>query len=224
MNVHVIQHVPFEGLGSLESILSSRKARVSVSRMFEKSPVPFPADGSPDLLVVLGGPMGVADTDVYPWLAGEIDYIAKTLDRGRTRVLGICLGAQLASVALGAAVRKNPVREIGWFPVRRSAELGTPWVSAFPDTFTPFHWHGDTFDLPSGAIPVGSSEACENQGYVWKDRLLSLQFHLEMNRQSLSTLIEYGGEKLDSDALLGNPRLFGDSNELMDKAVSILMS
>jgi GMP synthase (glutamine-hydrolysing) len=99
-------------------------------------------------------------------------------------VLGICLGAQLIADVLGARVYAGPQKEIGWFPVRRAEEA---WI---PEELTVFHWHGDTFTLPGGAVRLASSEACENQGFIWSGRVAAFQFHMETTTDSMEALID----------------------------------
>jgi GMP synthase-like glutamine amidotransferase len=141
-----------------------------------------------DWLIVMGGPMGVHDEGEFPWLKAEKAAVRAALDRGAA-VLGVCLGAQLLAHVLGAEVKPNAVKEIGWFPVELSAEARSTWLGrVFPERFTPFHWHGDTFGIPAGAIPLGSSEACRNQGFLWRERVLGLQFHPEITPASLAAL------------------------------------
>jgi len=119
-------------------------------------------------------------------------------------VLGICLGAQLMAHVLGAEVKPNASKEIGWFPVGLSEGAKATWLGRVcPESFTPFHWHGDTFGIPDGAVPLGSSAACANQGYLWRERALGLQFHPEVTPASLDSLIGACGGEL---ALAGTER------------------
>ena len=163
----------------------------------------FHAGGDPaasvnaDWLIVMGGPMGVHDEAELPWLKAEKRALRAALDRGAS-VLGVCLGAQLMADVLGAPVTRNAHKEIGWHPVELSPEAQATWLAgAFPGRFTPFHWHGDTFAIPAGAVPFGSSPACRNQGFLWSDRALALQFHPEVTPESLAALAEQCGDELD---------------------------
>jgi GMP synthase-like glutamine amidotransferase len=107
------------------------------------------------------------------------------------RVLGICLGAQLIAAALGSRVYPNPKKEIGWFPLDRAAGAdGSIFGSILPRRFTALHWHGDTFDLPPGAVHLASTPACANQAFAFKDTVLGLQFHLEATREGAESLME----------------------------------
>jgi GMP synthase (glutamine-hydrolysing) len=187
LRIHWFQHVPFEGLGSLESWAGSRDATLSVTRWYAGDPAPDLR--RLDWLVVMGGPMGVYDEPQYPWLAEEKRCLRRALDAGKP-VLGVCLGAQLIACVLGAAVRRNPHREIGWFPVDWAARSSPhPLAPALPPTFDAFHWHGDTFDLPPGATPLARSAACVNQAFAIGSRVVGLQFHLETTPASAAAMI-----------------------------------
>jgi len=187
MKVHVLQHVPFEGLGSIERWLADRRAEVSHTRFFD-SPV-LPAVAGIDLVIVLGGPMGVHDEGSCPWLVAEKRFVADCIDRGLA-VLGICLGAQIIAAALGAQVYANPEREIGWWPLRLlPAAADSPLFRDFPAQVEVFHWHGDTFDLPPGADHIARSVACAHQAFVYRERTVGLQFHLETTGDSAGQLI-----------------------------------
>lgn len=184
MKTHILEHVPFEGPGSIGAWLAARRARVSRTRCFENPAFP-PVDGF-DLVVVMGGPMSVGDVHRYPWLATEKAFLQAALAAGRA-VLGICLGAQLIAAASGARVYPNREKEIGWFPVQ--GRKGRPEDFAFPRETEVFHWHGDTFDLPPGARLLATSTACRNQGFQLGERVIGLQFHLETTPESLDAII-----------------------------------
>ncbi|OHD71284.1 MAG: amidotransferase, partial [Spirochaetes bacterium RBG_16_49_21] len=195
MKIHYLQHVPFEGPAHLSAASQKLRAELSYSRLFSGEKVPDPA--SFDLLVILGGPMGVYDEREYPWLVEEKNFIAQTLASGK-RVIGICLGAQLLASLLGARVYRNSYKEIGWFPVTRSDDARSSAMgNILPDLFPAFHWHGDTFDLPAGALRLAESEACVNQGFIYEDRALGLQFHLESTAESIRQLYDNCGDELD---------------------------
>jgi len=130
-------------------------------------------------LVVLGGPMNVDQLDRFPHLTTEIEAIRQALER-RIPVLGICLGAQLLASALGATVRPNSVREIGWYRLHPTAEAsGDPLCRHLDGDQHVFQWHAYTFDLPPGAVHLASTPTCPNQAFRHGDRAYGLQFHLE---------------------------------------------
>lgn len=213
MLIHIIQHVPYEGPGHILDWARQNKHRVSFTRLYKNEL--FPAMNSVDLLVVMGGPMGIYQDSEYPWLASEKDFIRKYIDFGG-RVLGVCLGAQLIADILGARVYPNTEKEIGWFPVSLTpTAIDSPFFADLPQPFEAFHWHGDTFDIPEGAKHVLSSEACENQAFEYEERVVGLQFHVESTEQSVSDLLENC-----SDDLV-NARYIQDEDSIrrqMDKA------
>lgn len=175
----VFQHVPFEGPGAIADWAGERGGELKAVRWFAGER-PHTPPGPESRVVVMGGPMSVHDEGRYPWLREEKHWLQEHLERGGA-VLGICLGAQLPAEILGARVYPLGCREIGWFPVRRAPEAGgTVWEKVLPPEFPAFHWHGETFDIPSGAVRLAASEACRNQAFVWDHRVLALQFHLEV--------------------------------------------
>jgi GMP synthase-like glutamine amidotransferase/predicted DCC family thiol-disulfide oxidoreductase YuxK len=190
LRLHVFQHVAHEGLGSLESFFTVRGADIAYTRFFAGD-LP-PQSSAFDFLIVLGGPMNVDEEKLYPWLAAEKQAIRGALDAGKP-VLGLCLGAQLIAVALGGTVTRNAHREIGWWPVEKLPGLaGHRAASCFPDRFTTFHWHGDTFSIPPGATPLFRSEGCANQGFAWGNRkggAVALQFHPEITAEAIEVWI-----------------------------------
>lgn len=188
MRVHFIQHVKFEGLGNIEPWLRSAGYRIAGTRMDLNQPLPTIDDF--DWLIVMGGPMGATDDDQFPWLSAEKTLIRQAVDNGK-RVLGICLGAQLIAAAMGARVFKNPLPEIGWFEIRRPLTASKhPLGTVLPERMEVLHWHGDTFQLPTGAIRLASSDACENQAFALGESVLALQFHLEVTIDGAKSLIE----------------------------------
>jgi len=176
-----------------------------------------------DWLIILGGPMNVYEEDRYPWLADEKRFIEKAV-RQEKRVLGICLGAQLIADVLGARVKRNRDKEIGWFPVLQ-IETG-PRSNLFeylPGTFLTFHWHGDTFDLPAGAILAARSEGCDHQAFVYGDRVVGLQFHLETTREGVEKLLRNCSADMTEgkfvqkpDVMLEDNQRFNDLHRLME--------
>jgi GMP synthase-like glutamine amidotransferase len=184
MKVHVLQHVFFEGIGSMAPWLSAHDARVTYSRFYESSIVPDPS--GLDLILALGGPMSVNDEDSFPWLIQEKQFVRDAIQRGLP-VIGICLGAQLIASALGSRVYPNREKEIGWFEIE-ATPCGDD-VYRFPQKATVFHWHGETFDLPAGATLLAKSTACANQAFQVGKRAIALQFHLETTPESLDSII-----------------------------------
>ena len=197
MNVHILQHVPFEGIGSIEPWLQMRSASISTTRFFESWTLPDV--GQLDLIIALGGPMSVNDEAERPWLADEKRFISAAIRR-RVPVLGICLGAQLIASALGARVYAGRQREIGWFDIEALPHSGSSF--AFPRHTTVFHWHGETFDLPKGAVHLARSAACEHQAFQIGPNAIGLQFHLETTRESADAIISHCREELVPDTFV----------------------
>ncbi|MEN8200332.1 MAG: type 1 glutamine amidotransferase [Thermodesulfobacteriota bacterium] len=185
--IHWLQHVPFEGLGSMEEWLSRQGHELHCTRLWAGDLLPSPE--SVTRLIVMGGPMSVHDEGEYPWLAAEKDFLRGLLEQG-TPILGICLGAQLLAHVLGAEVKANTEKEIGWFPVNRCVECPPSLAHVLPEQLKVFHWHGETFSLPEDSVCLYSSEACVNQAFLYGEYALGLQFHLETTRTSAAALIE----------------------------------
>lgn len=198
MKMHVLQHVPFEGPAKIADWASEQGASCARVRVDLGEPLPRPE--SIDWLVVMGGPMNVYEEDDHPWLAAEKKTIAGAIEAGKT-VLGICLGAQLIADVLGGQVRRNPQKEIGWHPVRLTADARQSAVfSGLPGEFMAFHWHGDTFRLPPGAVRTAESEGCAIQAFEANGgRVVGLQFHVESSQQSIRLLVENCGAELVRD-------------------------
>ncbi len=184
-----IEHIPQEGVGAISSYIRERGGHLARHRQYQGEPLSASHDDY-DALVVMGGPMGASDGDRYAWLDQETRFIREAIDQGK-RVLGVCLGAQLIAKALGAEVRKNHCAEIGWFPVRfEDSFRNAPPGRGLDRELEVLHWHGDTFETPSGATRVASSEACANQGFLFEGRALGLQFHLEMGMEEARVMTE----------------------------------
>jgi GMP synthase (glutamine-hydrolysing) len=182
----VFQHVRHEGLGALDPLL--RGAGFQIERVnFSREPEARPSLDGYEGLVVLGGPMGVHDTDKYPHLSLETKLIESAV-KNDTPVLGICLGAQLIASALGARVYPNGTKEIGWYDL-------APTLNARDDrlfrhmerTEKVFQWHGDTFELPRGGVHLASSPLCSNQAFRYRKNIYALQFHLEVDVSTIDT-------------------------------------
>lgn len=189
LNIHYFQHAPFEGPGIIEDWVKSNNHKLSSTKFYEKASPPELEDI--DWLIVMGGPMGVYDEDKLPWLKAEKDFIAQAINQNKI-VLGICLGSQLIASAAGARVYPNKQKEIGWFPLQLTDEgKNNSLFKALPDDFTVFHWHGDTFNLPPGAVRLAGTAVTENQAFVLKDRVLGLQFHMEVTEESIAGMLHH---------------------------------
>lgn len=226
MRAHILQHVPFEGIGSIEHWLNGRGASVSWTRFFESTELPTLETF--DLIIALGGPMSVNDEADLPWLRAEKRFIAAAIE-ARKAVLGICLGAQLIASALGAPVYPNTEKEIGWFPI--AAEPHRPGCFRFPDTVRVFHWHGETFALPTGAARLASSAVCRNQAFQIGTRVLGLQFHLETTPESADAIISNCNHDLVPERFIQTesalratpPSAYREINFLMNEVLEYLV-
>jgi GMP synthase-like glutamine amidotransferase len=196
MNVCIIQHVFYESPGLIQNWLDESGYYYLVLESGE-NPI-FPGVEDFDALIVMGGPMGVNDENTHPWLIEEKEFINEFIQAGK-RVLGVCLGSQLVSSVLGAKVIRNKTLEIGWFPITVKKEsLPVKYQDVFSKEFITFHWHGDTFELPEGAVGFASSKATSNQGYIYKN-VAAFQFHLEVTPWMLKQLIEKHASDLNSE-------------------------
>ena len=205
MHLHFLQHVPFEGLGSIRPWAQEHNSTITKTRFYADDPLP---DLGPiDWLVVMGGPMNIYQEIQYPWLAKEKAFIRQAID-AQKKVVGICLGAQLIADVLGSQVYANTDKEIGWFPIERTDLCAKTFLDrVLPDTLTVLHWHGDTFDPPSGAIPIAHSAACTNQGFVWGNNVVALQFHMETTPQGLKALVDNCGNELVDGPYIQNAEI-----------------
>ena len=139
--------------------------------------------------------MSVDQESTYPWLRREKQFISQAIAQKRF-VLGICLGGQLISDCLGGRVTQNAHREIGWYDVTLTSDATDSLLGCLPPSFTAFHWHGDTFSVPSGAVALALSEACANQAFQYQDRVLALQFHLDYAYDSIQRMVDHCADEL----------------------------
>jgi len=205
MRVHYLQHVPFEDLGSMAVYFKEKNARITNTQVYQNTA--FPGTNEFDLLVVMGGPMGVYQENEHPWLVTEKAFIRSAVDDGKI-VIGFCLGAQLIAEVCGATVTQNGEKEIGWFdcqPVESSAK--GILNSIFARSELAFHWHGDTFSLPPGAQRLARSQACENQAFSIDDRIFGFQFHLEVTPAGTRDLIKHCSDELTESRFVQTPAL-----------------
>ena len=180
MNLLIVKHVDIEGPGLIEDCLRQEKIPYQVLSL--ESGLHLPKLDNLTHLVLLGGPMNVYEEDRYPFLVEEDLFIKEAIQRGKS-ILGICLGAQLIAKALGAKVFKAAVKEIGWYDVSLT-RIGTidPFFSRLPRTFSVFQWHGDTFEIPHGAVLLATSSPVPHQAFRYGDHVYGLQFHLEVTQ------------------------------------------
>lgn len=173
-----VRHIQFENLGVFEAALSGASYKlhyydVDATGFSRLDPL------EPDLLVVLGGPVGVYETDAYPFLAEERAVIRKRLDAGRP-LLGICLGAQQIAAALGAKVAASGFKEIG-FSELTLTDAGRAGPLRHLEGVPVLHWHGDAFEIPEGAVNLAKTRVCATQGFALGENVLAVQFHPEVD-------------------------------------------
>ncbi len=183
MRVHSLEHAPNEGAGKIRDWARARGHEFAATRLDLGEPLP----DAFDLLVIMGGAMNIYQHRDYPWLVAEKRCISGAIEAGKA-LLGVCLGAQLIADVLGAKVVQNPVHEIGWFPVRFLDR--EPPMDGFPAEGVVFHWHGDTFEMPRSARRLAESEACFNQGFVFGEKIVGLQFHIELTPAAAAAFCE----------------------------------
>jgi len=226
----VLQHTPTEGPERVATILAARGIRYETRALHAGAPVPDPDEiGREQLLVVMGGQMGVADagSPAYPFLAAEIALLRQLIARD-VPVLGICLGSQLLAAAAGARVYPNtrpgpagnpvPAREVGWGEVDLHGTDREPALAGLPARPMMLHWHGDTYDLPAGAVHLASTPICRHQAYRI-GRAFGLQFHPELERETIAVWV-----REDADYVRGalgpegGARILADTDRLYDGA------
>lgn len=191
MHIHFIQHMPFENPGSIADWAKEKNYTTSYTKIFEDAN--FISIDSLDVLVIMGGVMGVYEEDKYEWMKAEKTFIKKSIEANK-KVLGVCLGAQFIAEALGAKVFAHTKKEIGWFEVEKVASHKL--TENLPQMFTTFHWHGDTFTLPENTIQLFKTQACEQQGFVYNNYVAGLQFHMEAKEDLLNGMTEHERSEL----------------------------
>jgi GMP synthase (glutamine-hydrolysing) len=193
-SVLVLQHAESESLGTIQDALRSASLEVQYVRTFEGQSIPSSSDAY-SALIVMGGPMGVYETNRYPFLLQERKLI-DTFLKAQMPILGVCLGSQLLAASLGADVRKGEQKEIGWHAIELTEEgKRDPLWRGEPPQFVAYHWHGDNFDLADGAVSLASSQVTPVQAYRYGDKTYGLLFHLEVTASHIrGMLAEFAAE------------------------------
>ncbi|MBI3597577.1 MAG: gamma-glutamyl-gamma-aminobutyrate hydrolase family protein [Nitrospirae bacterium] len=200
--VWVMQHMVCETLGTISDALNAGSVPFEYVRIFEGQPVPIEM-GDAAGLILMGGPMGVYEQDHYPFLRQEIRLIEEAL-RKNMPVLGICLGSQLLAAALGARVTQAKDKEIGWRRVSLTrAAKDDPLWSGIEPAFTAYHWHGDVFDLPSGAVSLASSDRTRHQAFRYGRSAYGILFHMEVTEAIIRDMVETFRDELQTTGLDG---------------------
>ena len=220
------RHVAFEHLGNLEQALRARG--------FDIRYVDTPVDdidaidpAGVDLAVVLGGPIGAYENDAYPFLKDELTWIERRLAADKP-ILGVCLGAQMVARVLGARVYPGHTKEIGWGAITLTDEGARSCLAPLGEAdIRILHWHGDTFDLPDGAVRLAANENYDNQAFAFGRRVLGVQFHIDLRPDEIehwlvghaAEIAATAGASVDAirrDTLDWGPRLVPVSAEILN--------
>jgi len=195
--VLIIKNIITEGPGTIEDFLKKEDIYFKVAELSSGELSPPLEDF--DTVIIMGGPMGVYEMDQYPHLRIESRIIREAINRDM-KILGICLGCQMVAHCLGSEVYRGPEEEVGWHsieltgdglkdPLMRKLAIH-PRVEDFWKKFKVFHWHGDTFDLPIGAVLLASSEQYKNQAFRYKNNVYAFQFHIEVTKEMIREWLE----------------------------------
>jgi GMP synthase (glutamine-hydrolysing) len=205
VSILILKNISSEGPGTIEDFLRENGIYYRVIDC-QKEEIPSAEDF--DVLVMMGGPMSVNEEDTYPFLRTEIDLAKKSIDDGK-KVFGICLGAQIMAKALGARVYRGSQPEIGWYDIELTEDgIRDPLIKRlavhsraedFWRRFKVFHWHGETFDIPEGAVRIAKSELYRNQAFRYGGRAYAFQFHIEVRKEMIYEWLR--NEPVDTSAL-----------------------
>ena len=217
LKIHCFQHIFFEGLGCIDHWIKEKGHSVNFTKFYAGDLLPD--INAIDWLIIMGGPMGVYEENKFSWLKKEKEFIKQAITANKT-VIGICLGAQLIAEALGSKVYKNTEKEIGWFDVTITPNgKENKLLEGFDDMFNVFHWHGDTFDLPRNAEHLIQTDVCKNQAFLYKEKVLGLQFHFEVTNETLTEMVKHGRDELTTGnfiqsevEILSNDKYIKDNN------------
>ncbi|MGO9451462.1 MAG: type 1 glutamine amidotransferase [Candidatus Binataceae bacterium] len=212
--IYVLQNHRVENLGTIADALQGAALAWQYVRVYEGQPVPKDMKGAGGL-IVMGGPMAVYQADKYPFLREEMRLIEDAAKQDLP-VLGVCLGAQIVAGALGAKVVKNPAgKEIGWHQVTLAdAATEDRLFRGVAPTITPFHWHGDIFDLPAGATPLASSDKTPCQAFRYGSSVYALQFHLEVTTESVAAMAAEWPRELQRENIPANEMIASSDHHL----------
>lgn len=205
MSVLILKNVSTEGPGTIEDFLREQGIPYRIVEL-EKEAVPHPDEF--DTLVMMGGPMSVNEEEIYPYIKRERELVKEFIAGGK-RVFGVCLGAQIMAKALGAEVYVGPEKEIGWYEIELTEDgirdplmkklAVHPRAGDFWKRFRVFHWHGETFDVPSGAVRLAKSALYPNQAFRYGNNAYAFQFHIEVKKEMIYEWLK--DEPVDRDEL-----------------------
>ena len=211
----VLQHIECEDLGTIANAMSQRGIGYKYVRLFDGEPVPSDP-GNYSGMIILGGPMNVYEEDKFPYLKDE-DILIKKAVKNDMPVLGICLGGQLIAKATGAKVKKGTKKEIGWYDLKLTKDSRQDKVfNSLPGTIKVFQWHGDTFDIPDGAVHLAGSGLFSNQAYRVGSSIYGLQFHLEVTQEMINRWISEYEEELSTLDYINAGRIISDTPVYID--------
>lgn len=214
MRITCIRHISFEKIGVIEQWAQINGCQLTEIKSYLGEKLPKLDDF--DLLVILGGPQSATELDKYIYLSEEIELIKQSVSAGKL-LLGICLGAQLISVALGGETSKSAEKEIGIYQVNLTEEgKNSTLFSGFTSNFPCMQWHGDTFSIPKGAKLLASSEACTNQAFSYGDSVFGMQFHLEVTKEIVKDVISHCSEDLSPS------KYTQSSNEIINSEFEVI--
>ncbi len=228
VRLHWLGHVPFEDAANIGLYAEEHGYTVTDTQLYTDATLPPIADI--DALAIMGGPMNIYQHRDHPWLLKEKRFIEQAIEAG-VPTIGVCLGAQLIADVLGARVAQNPQIEIGWFEVETATAADHEGLLPdLPSRFTAFHWHGDAFDIPSGATRLAKSEACPNQAFEYGGHVLGFQFHLEYSAQSIEKMLVHCADELVEAPFVQDRRRItqglshvAKTRELLDSVLSTLL-
>jgi GMP synthase (glutamine-hydrolysing) len=217
MRVLVLQHIECEPPGVYEDVMVERGIEIERVELDRGEPLPPWRDF--DAVVAMGGPMSVNDDAELPWLTGEKSAIAEAVRAG-VPFWGVCLGVQLLAAGLGARLYSGPEPEVGLLTVTLSEEaLADPVFAGLPREVLTLQWHGDTFDLPDGAVALAGSTECPNQAFRWGERAYGVQFHLEVSTEMAKEWATVPAYESSLESVKGPgalPRLIGDLDQVAE--------
>ena len=197
----VCQHVAYEPLGTLNPLIKDFGLRIRYIN-FGRKPDAKPGVEGYKALILLGGPMNTDQADQFPHIHHEIKMVEEALKKD-IPILGICLGAQIIAKTLGAEVKRNPEKEIGWYKIKTADSKDDPVFRHFHPEEWIFQWHGDTFQIPKGAVRLATSDSCSNQAFRYGNNIYGLQFHMEADEALIERWLEVPGHIRELEALQG---------------------
>lgn len=216
MNIQCFQHVHYEDLGCIANWIELNGHILNYTRFFENNNIPNIDDV--DLLIIMGGPMSVNDEGKFTWLKTEKNAIKEAIVKNKI-VIGICLGSQLVANVLGEEVYRNSEKEIGWHDINLIEQNESEnIINNNTKRLKVFHWHGETYKLPNNSMRLAYSECCENQAFLYNKKVLGLQFHLEVTKNSVAAMLKNGrnelnnGKYIQSESEILNQTEFIESN------------